>query len=96
GEIYPCHQFVGNKDFLIGDIYNGIHNTKMVKEFKEAHIYNKPKCIDCWAKFYCSGGCQANNYNFNGDMHIPYEIGCKMQKKRIECAIALKAKIGNK
>ncbi|MGH4051385.1 MAG: thioether cross-link-forming SCIFF peptide maturase [Clostridium sp.] len=96
GEIYPCHQFVGNKDFLIGDIYNGIYNTKMVKEFKEAHIYNKPKCIDCWAKFYCSGGCQANNFNFNGDMHIPYEIGCKMQKKRIECAIALKAKIGNK
>ena len=96
GEIYPCHQFVGNKDFLMGDIYNGIHNKKMVKEFKEAHIYNKPKCTDCWAKFYCSGGCQANNFNFNGDMHIPYEIGCKMQKKRIECAIALKAKIGNK
>lgn len=96
GEIYPCHQFVGNKDFLMGDIYNGIHNKKMVKEFKEAHIYNKPKCTDCWAKFYCSGGCQANNFNFNGDMHIPYEIGCKMQKKRIECAIALKAKTRDK
>ncbi|MBU3111354.1 thioether cross-link-forming SCIFF peptide maturase [Clostridium lacusfryxellense] len=96
GDIYPCHQFVGNKDFLMGDIYNGIHNTEMVKEFKEAHIYNKPKCTDCWAKFYCSGGCQANNFNFNGDMHIPYEIGCKMQKKRIECAIALKTKTMNK
>ncbi|MCB2300482.1 thioether cross-link-forming SCIFF peptide maturase [Clostridium tagluense] len=92
GDIYPCHQFVGNKDFLMGDIYNGMHNKKMELEFKEAHIYNKPKCTDCWAKFYCSGGCQANNFNFNGDMHIPYEIGCKMQKKRIECAIALKAK----
>ncbi|MEA4826146.1 MAG: SPASM domain-containing protein, partial [Clostridium sp.] len=58
-----------------------------------AHIYNKPACRECWARFYCSGGCQANNYNFNGDMHIPYEIGCKMQKKRIECAIALKSKL---
>ncbi|MBU3180782.1 thioether cross-link-forming SCIFF peptide maturase [Clostridium psychrophilum] len=96
GDIYPCHQFVGNKDFLMGDIYNGITNTKMVQEFKEAHIYNKPTCVKCWAKFYCSGGCQANNYNFNGDMHIPYEIGCKMQKKRIECAIALKAKTMDK
>ena len=92
GEIYPCHQFVGNKDFLMGDIYSGMNNKKMEKEFKEANIYNKPKCRECWAKFYCSGGCQANNFNFNGDMHIPYEIGCQMQKKRIECAIALKAK----
>ena len=55
------------------------------------HIYNKPQCKDCWARFYCSGGCQANNISFNGDMNIPYEVGCKMQKKRIECAIALKA-----
>lgn len=92
GDIYPCHQFVGNEDFLMGDIYSGISNEKMVQEFKTAHVYNKPKCNDCWAKFYCSGGCQANNFNFNGDMHIPYEIGCQMQKKRIECAIALKAK----
>ena len=92
GDIYPCHQFVGNEDFLMGDIYKGISNDKMVQEFKTAHVYNKPKCNDCWAKFYCSGGCQANNFNFNGDMHIPYEIGCQMQKKRIECAIALKAK----
>ena len=92
GEIYPCHQFVGNEDFLMGDIYSGISNEKMVQEFKTAHVYNKPKCNDCWAKFYCSGGCQANNFNFNGDMHIPYEIGCQMQKKGIECAIALKAK----
>lgn len=96
GEIYPCHQFVGNEDFLMGDIYNGMNNKKMEQEFKTAHIYNKPKCIECWARFYCSGGCQANNFNFNGDMHIPYEIGCQMQKKRIECAIALKAKTMDK
>ena len=92
GEIYPCHQFVGNPDFLMGDIYSGVKNFKIVQELKDAHIYNKPTCKNCWARFYCSGGCQANNFNFNGDVHIPYEIGCKMQKKRIECAIALKAK----
>ncbi len=95
GDIYPCHQFVGNEDFLMGDVYNGMNNKEIEKEFKEAHIYNKPNCRDCWAKFYCSGGCQANNFNFNGDMNIPYEIGCQMQKKRIECAIALKAKTMN-
>lgn len=93
GEIYPCHQFVGNKDFLLGNIYDETVDEKLSKEFRSAHIYNKPICKGCWARFYCSGGCQANNFNFNGDIHIPYEIGCKMQKKRIECAIALKSKI---
>ncbi|AAK80236.1 uncharacterized protein BJV85_001604 [Clostridium acetobutylicum] len=94
GDVYPCHQFVGNEDFKMGTIYDDDNiNKEMGNEFREAHIYNKPKCRECWARFYCSGGCQANNYNFNGDMHIPYEIGCKMQKKRIECAIALKAQM---
>lgn len=92
GEIYPCHQFVGNESFRLGTIETGIDNTELVDTFKAAHIYNKPICRDCWARFYCSGGCQANNFNFNNDMHIPYEVGCEMQKKRIECAIALKAK----
>ena len=93
GEVYPCHQFVGNKDFLLDNIYNEGFNEELSNGFRKAHIYNKPKCRECWARFYCSGGCQANNFNFNGDMNIPYEIGCKMQKKRIECAIALKAKL---
>lgn len=92
GDIYPCHQFVGNEEFLLGNINSGIKNKNLSKEFKNAHIYNKPKCKECWARFYCSGGCQANNFNFNGDIHVPYEIGCEMQKKRIECAVALKAK----
>ncbi len=96
GEIYPCHQFVGNKDFLMGDIYEGVKDFSIVQNLKDAHIYNKPTCKNCWARFYCSGGCQANNFNFNGDVHVPYELGCKMQKKRIECAIALKAKTMNK
>ncbi len=92
GEIYPCHQFVGNTDFLLGNIYDGEIRKDLSTEFKQAHIYNKPKCKECWARFYCSGGCQANNFNFNGDIHVPYEVGCEMQKKRIECAIALKSK----
>ncbi|MCR4943897.1 MAG: thioether cross-link-forming SCIFF peptide maturase [Clostridium sp.] len=91
GEVYPCHQFVGKEEYKLGDIYEDTFDSELAKKFKKAHIYNKPKCRDCWARFYCSGGCQANNVNFNGDMNIPYEIGCKMQKKRIECAIALKA-----
>ena len=91
GEVYPCHQFVGKEEFKLGDIYEDTFNVELAKTFKKAHIYNKPKCKNCWARFYCSGGCQANNVAFNGDMNVPYEIGCKMQKKRIECAIALKA-----
>ena len=91
GDVYPCHQFVGKEEYKLGSIYDDTYNADLGKEFKKAHIYNKPKCKECWARFYCSGGCQANNVSFNGDMKIPYEIGCKMQKKRIECAIALKA-----
>ena len=91
GEVYPCHQFVGKEEYKLGSVYDDTFNSELSKEFKMAHIYNKPKCKECWARFYCSGGCQANNVAFNGDMKIPYEVGCKMQKKRIECAIALKA-----
>jgi uncharacterized protein len=91
GDVYPCHQFVGKEEYKLGSIYDDSFDAELSKKFKEAHIYNKPTCKKCWARFYCSGGCQANNVNFSGDMTIPYEIGCKMQKKRIECAIALKA-----
>lgn len=93
GDIYPCHQFVGNEKFIMGNIFEGELNNEIASTFKKAHIYNKPQCIGCWARFYCSGGCQANNFNFNGDVNIPYELGCEMQKKRIECAIALKSKL---
>lgn len=89
GDIYPCHQFVGNPDFKIGNIFEKEFRKDIGLTFKRAHIYNKPKCSSCWARFYCSGGCQANNYNFNKDFNTPYAIGCEMQKKRIECAIAL-------
>jgi uncharacterized protein len=93
GEIYPCHQFVGNDKFKMGSIFDGNIDESISDEFKNAHIYNKEECKSCLARYYCSGGCQANNFNFNGDMHIPYHLGCKMQKKRIECAIALKSKL---
>lgn len=93
GDIFPCHQFVGNDDFKLGNVFKGKLNHDIMNTFKNGHIYNKPKCMECWARFYCSGGCQANNYNFNEDIHIPYELGCEMMKKRIECAIAIKAEL---
>jgi uncharacterized protein len=94
GDIYPCHQFVGNENFKQGNVFvSSTIDDGLSEEFKKAHIYNKPLCRECWARFYCSGGCQANNYNFNKDIHVPYELGCKMTKKRLECAIALKCKM---
>lgn len=93
GDIYPCHQFVGNEKFIMGNVYDGIVKKDIVKKFKCGHVYNKPECMKCWARFFCSGGCQANNYNFNGDICVPYHIGCEMMKKRLECAIAIRAKL---
>ncbi len=91
GDIYPCHQFVGNTDFRLGNLTDDKFENKLYDEFNQAHIYNKEKCNECWAKFYCSGGCHANAYHMNQDMRKPYELGCDLEKKRIECAIAIKA-----
>ena len=93
GDIYPCHQFVGNPDYVMGSLDEGIVREDIGQTFRKAHIYNKPVCRDCCARFFCSGGCQANNVNFTGDILMPYELGCELQKKRIETAIALKTKI---
>ncbi|RKD28026.1 uncharacterized protein SAMN02745883_00432 [Caminicella sporogenes DSM 14501] len=93
GDIYPCHQFVGNEEFKMGNVNEGIVNKEIGKKFNNAHVYNKEKCSECWAKFYCSGGCHANAYNFNNDIHIPYDLGCEMEKKRIECSLYIKAKL---
>lgn len=92
GDIYPCHQFVGDEDFRIGSVMDNSYNNHLSHEFKEAHVYNKEKCKSCWAKFYCSGGCHANAYNFNNDINIPYELGCEMERKRLECSLYLQAK----
>ena len=91
GDLYPCHQFVGNEDFLLGNVDTGIVNTEVRDEFKLCNVYAKEKCRDCFARFYCSGGCAANAYNFSGSINGTYDIGCEMQKKRIECAIMIKA-----
>lgn len=91
GELYPCHQFVGREEYLMGNIRDGVTNTVLQKEFEQNTVYHKEKCTDCWAKFYCSGGCQANAAAFNNDLKTPYDLECKLQQKRIECAIMLKA-----
>lgn len=91
GDLYPCHQFVGNKDFLMGNVDEGKIDKKISKYFEDSNIYTKEKCKNCFAKFYCSGGCSANAYNFNGDINKPYELACEFEKKRVECAIAIEA-----
>ena len=91
GDLYPCHQFVGNHDFLMGNVYDGDVNEEILSYFEKSNIYTKEKCKNCFAKFYCSGGCSANAYNFNGDINKPYEIACELEKKRVECAIAIEA-----
>ena len=91
GDFYPCHQFGGNEKFLLGNVDEGILNTDIRDEFKCCNVYAKEKCRKCFARFYCSGGCAANAYNFSGDICGAYDIGCELQKKRIECAIMIKA-----
>jgi uncharacterized protein len=91
GDIYPCHQFVGDPDFKIGNLSDEHFENHLYDDFNRAHIYNKDKCKECWAKFYCSGGCHANAFHMNGDIRKPYDLGCELEKKRIECAIAIKA-----
>ena len=91
GEIYPCHQFVGHPEFLLGTLDNGKFDMDISNHFSGLNVCTRPKCKDCWAKFYCSGGCAAANFNMNGDIETPYEMGCELQKKRLECAIYLKA-----
>ena len=91
GDLYPCHQFVGNEEFLLGNVDTGVVNTKVRDEFKLCNVYAKEKCKNCFARFYCSGGCVANSFNFHGSITDAYDIGCEMQKKRIECAIMIRA-----
>ncbi len=90
GELYPCHQFVGNKDYLMGDIWQGVTRTDIRDKFKKCNAYSRKECEECWARLYCSGGCAANAYNSTGDINGTYAYGCDLFKKRIECAIMLK------
>ncbi len=91
GDLYPCHQFVGNEDFLMGNVEEGILRDDIRDEFKGCNVYAKEKCRTCFAKFYCSGGCAANSYNFHGHINDAYDVGCELERKRVECAIMLKA-----
>lgn len=89
GDLYPCHQFVGEEKFKLGDIYNGVSNKEVQEEFASCNVYSHKECRDCWARLYCSGGCAANAYHAQGSVRGIYETGCKLFKKRLECAIAL-------
>ena len=95
GDLYPCHQFVGQDDFLMGNVDDGIVKPEIADDFRSCNVYSKDKCRNCFAKFYCSGGCMANSYNFHGTIHDTYEIGCEMQRKRVECAIMMKAALAD-
>ena len=90
GDLYPCHQFVGDPKYLMGDIWKGVTNTAVRDEFKHCNAYARKECQDCWAKLYCSGGCAANSYHATGSITGVYEYGCELFKKRMECAIMIK------
>ena len=91
GDLYPCHQFVGEEEFLMGNVWDGVKKPEISCQFKNCNVYAKEKCKNCFARFYCSGGCAANSYNFTGRIDDVYEIGCELQRKRVECAIMIKA-----
>lgn len=91
GDIYPCHQFVGMDGFCMGNVIKGTFNKEMQMRYKNCSVLTKPECKECWAKYYCSGGCAANAQNYNGDIYKPYKMGCYTERKRVECALAIMA-----
>ncbi|MBO4336990.1 MAG: thioether cross-link-forming SCIFF peptide maturase [Lachnospiraceae bacterium] len=95
GDLYPCHQFVGQEEYCLGNVEQGILKKDIVKRFSECNVYTKESCRDCFAKYYCSGGCMANSSHFTGDINGTYETGCRLQKKRIECAIMIQAALAD-
>ena len=95
GDFYPCHQFVGQEEFLMGNVDEGIVRADIRDTFKTCNVYAKEKCRDCFAKFYCSGGCAANAYHFSKDINGAYDLGCELQRKRVECAIMIKAALAD-
>lgn len=91
GDLYPCHQFVGDEAYRMGNVWDGVTNTALREKFRECNAYSRRECADCWAKLYCSGGCAANAYHASGDISGVYEYGCRLFRKRMECAIMIKA-----
>lgn len=95
GDLYPCHQFVGEDNFLMGNVFDGVKEKELQDEFKLCNVYAKDKCQDCFAKFYCSGGCAANSYKFHNSITDAYDIGCELERKRVETAIMIKAALAD-
>jgi uncharacterized protein len=95
GDLYPCHQFVGYEDFLLGNVEDGVTNTELVKTFKMCNVYAKKECSECFARYFCSGGCAANSYHFHGRIDSVYETGCELERKRVECALMIKAALAD-
>ena len=93
GDLYPCHQFVGREGFQLGNVWEGVTNTTLPQQFRQTHVLNKEECRKCWARFYCSGGCHANAQLMHGVLDQPYAVGCELQKKRLECALMIQAKL---
>lgn len=90
GDIYPCHQFVGQDEFKMGNLNDNTFSQTLKNKFSSNNIYSKDECKKCWAKYFCSGGCSANNFNFEKNINTPHKISCDLQKKRLECAIMIK------
>ena len=95
GDIYPCHQFVGNEEWKMGNVMDGTLDLGMKNRFAKANVYAKEKCQNCWARFYCSGGCNANNWQYEGDILKSHDISCELEKKRVECAIMIQAALAD-
>lgn len=95
GDLYPCHQFVGEDDFAVGNVFDGVTRQDIVSEFKKTSVYSKEDCRECFARFYCSGGCSANSHKLNGTINGTYEVGCKLERKRVECALMVKAALAD-
>ena len=90
GDLYPCHQFVNDPEYRLGNVFDGVDRQDLVSEFKECNVYSRPECRDCWARMYCAGGCSANALHATGDIKGVYEYGCKLFRKRMECALMMK------
>lgn len=95
GDLYPCHQFVGEDDFAVGNVFDGVTRQDIVSEFKKTSVYSKEDCRECFARFYCSGGCSANSHKLNGTINGTYDVGCRLERKRVECALMVKAALAD-
>ena len=95
GDIYPCHQFVGRDEYRLGHVSQGIVRSELVRQFKATNVFTKEECESCWAQLFCSGGCHANNEKLAGNISTPDEIGCRLMRKRLECAIVVQAELAS-